>query len=577
MKPVRKHPNVIIILTDDQGYGDFGCLGNDTVITPHTDALYEESIHLTDFHMAPSCAPARAGLMTGRYNDRAGVWHTVGGRSILHRDEKTMGEIFKEAGYATACFGKWHLGDNYPYRAQDRGFDEVVIHRGGGIGQAPDYWGNDYYANVFDNKGVAQRYEGYCTDVFFDLAIDFMDRHRETPFLLYLAPNAPHYPLRPPQKYLDLYPDSMPDDRARCYAMLTNIDDNLQKLRDAMDTMGIAEDTILIYATDNGGEFGMTLGEGGFVVEGHNGGMRGRKCSAYEGGHRVPCFIRYPGGNLTHCRDISQLTCNMDLIPTLMELCQIENTLGIHFDGKSLVPLLYEKEPEWPRRALIVDSQRCVEAYKWKTSSVMKDKWRLIDGKELYDLRTDPEQRNDISAEHPEIVHELREDYESWWNDVSVRINERVPIFIGSPQENPVFLSSHDWRGSEEQCVWNQGEVRRGIYHNSYLEIFVERTGWYQFDLYRWPKEANLKITEGIPGKSEGFADWYHGGRALPIVRAKIEIEGQQKEIDVKPEDTCVSFRLYLQQGDTNLQTWFFDDTGESLGAYYVYVNYLEK
>ena len=227
-------PNVVIVLSDDQGYADFGCHGNATIYTPNLDKLYEESTHLTDFHMAPTCAPARAGLMTGRYNDRSCVWHTIGGRSILHKAETTMAEIFKDSGYTTACFGKWHLGDNYPYRPYDRGFDEVVVHRGGGIGQTPDYWNNDYFTNVFDNMGTPQRYEGYCTDVFFDLAIDFINRHKEKPFLVYLAPNAPHYPLRVPEKYENLYKGKMPDNRAKCYGMLTNIDENVAKLRTAM-------------------------------------------------------------------------------------------------------------------------------------------------------------------------------------------------------------------------------------------------------------------------------------------------------------------------------------------------------
>lgn len=570
-----KQPNVVIILTDDQGYGDIGRHGNEQVITPNIDALWEESVRLADFHAAPSCAPARAGFLTGQYCDKTNVWHTVGGRSILRKDVPTMGSIFHEAGYRTACIGKWHLGDNYPYRAQDKGFDEVLIHRGGGIGQAPDYWGNDYFANTFDHLGEPVRYDGYCTDVFFRESMRFIAEEPDKPFLLYLAPNAPHYPLRVEDRYYNLYKGKMPDDRAKCYGMLTNIDDNLGILRDFLRAQGLERNTILVYATDNGGEFGFTLDSDQFVTEGYNAGMRGRKCSAYEGGHRVPCFLYYPDGGLDRPRDVGSCTCNMDLLPTLMDYCGVSSPCSRDFDGESLRPLLEGQvsEAEFDRRKLVVDSQRIAHPMKWKTSCVMKGRWRLIDGKELYHLAEDPEQRRDLAEERPDILEELRGFYEEWWERVSLRFDEEIPIGIGSVKENPVFLSSHDWRGSEPDCVWNQGEIRRGLYHNSYWEIEVLADGWYTIELRRWPRELDLEIAGGIDGEAPAdWREWYSGGRALPIVGSALEVQGQRYEQPVSPRDRYVRYRVRLRRGTTHLQSYFYDRDAKSLGAYYVYV-----
>ena len=191
-------PNVVLVVTDDQGYGDLGCHGNPILRTPNLDALYRRSVRLTDFHVGPTCAPTRASLMTGRYCNRTGVWHTIMGRSLLRRDEVTMADVFAAGGYRTGIFGKWHLGDNYPYRPQDRGFHEVLIHGGGGVGQTPDAWGNDYFDDTYLHNGTPEKFSGYCTDVWFDGAMRFIEDNRDRPFFAYLATNAPHSPYRVP-------------------------------------------------------------------------------------------------------------------------------------------------------------------------------------------------------------------------------------------------------------------------------------------------------------------------------------------------------------------------------------------
>ncbi|MHC5056243.1 MAG: sulfatase-like hydrolase/transferase, partial [Planctomycetota bacterium] len=249
-------PNVILVMTDDQGYGDLSCHGHPTLKTPHLDGLHAESTRFTDFHVSPTCSPTRAALMTGRYNNRAGVWHTIMGRSILLRDEVTAADVFAANGYRTGFFGKWHLGDNYPFRPEDRGFQTVWRHGGGGVGQTPDYWGNDYLGDTYWIDGKPTKFEGYCTDVWFDGLLKFVEANRERPFFAYVPTNAPHGPfISPPE-----YPNQ------GFYGMIRNIDDNMGRLMKRLDELGLAQDTILIFMTDNG------TAAGNFPA-----GMRGRK------------------------------------------------------------------------------------------------------------------------------------------------------------------------------------------------------------------------------------------------------------------------------------------------------------
>ncbi len=294
-------PNVIIVMTDDQGYGDLGAHGNNIIKTPNLDKLYGESTRLTNFHVSPTCSPTRAALLTGHYNNRTAVWHTKSGRSLIHVDEKVMAETFKSSGYATGIFGKWHLGDNYPFRPRDKGFDEVVVHFGGGIGNTHDYWGNDYFDDHYSHNGTYQEYEGYCTDVWFSEAMRFIEKNQDRPFFCYISTNAPHSPHHVPQKYIDLYQQEGLNGNpgAEFYGMVTNIDHNLGLLVKKIDKLNLTQSTILIFLTDNGSGGGLGLDQDQFLIgQGFNAGMRGKKGSQYEGGHRVPFFLRWPGAGL---------------------------------------------------------------------------------------------------------------------------------------------------------------------------------------------------------------------------------------------------------------------------------------
>ncbi|MDW7659493.1 MAG: arylsulfatase [Bacillota bacterium] len=563
-------PNIVFVLTDDQGYGDLGCTGNPIIKTPHIDRLYRESARLTDFHVGPTCAPTRASLLTGHWHNSTGVWHTIGGRSLLRQNETSLAAILQANGYRTGIFGKWHLGDNYPYRPHDRGFTEAIVHGGGGIGQTPDYWGNDYFDDTYFDCGEPRTFKGYCTDVFFRLGIDFIERSQHEPFFCFIPTNAPHSPLQIDDDHVAPYEGQVPAERARFYGMISSIDDNVSLLRARLSELGLTERTILIFMTDNGTATGCSVNSAGHVIEGYNAGMRGIKGSPYEGGHRVPFFLHAPALGMKTGRDIDELAGAVDFVPTILDLCGITVPDGLVFDGQSLLPAL--SGSNLGARALVTDSQRIPRPVKWKDSAVMRDKWRLIRGVELYDLDTDPAQLQDLAAAHPDRVSQMREDYEQWWDKVSERFDEEIPIIVGSEKEQDTDITSHDWRGDVGDCAWNQGEIRQGKICNSHVELSVARDGMYVFELRRWPREEDRALCEGIEGDT---IDWYQGGRALHVQTAALKAGDFYDVKDVLPDAKFVSFICRLQSGPIHLQTWLTTADGHRLGAYYVYIRRL--
>ncbi|MBP7050518.1 MAG: arylsulfatase [Phycisphaerae bacterium] len=546
-------PNVILVVTDDQGYGDLSCHGNPILRTPNLDALRRQSARLTDFHASPTCAPTRASLMTGRYCNRTGVWHTIMGRSLLRRDEVTMADIFAARDYRTGIFGKWHLGDNFPFRPHDRGFHEVLVHGGGGVGQTPDFWGNDYFDDTYWHNGVPEKHSGYCTDVWFDAAMRFVEANRDRPFFVYLAPNAPHSPYNVPTAYSAPYGGpEVPN--AAFYGMIANLDENMGRLMERLKSLDLEANTIVVFMTDNGTAAGLQGGKG------FNAAMRGTKGSEYDGGHRVPCFIRWPAGELGGGRDVNRLTAHIDLLPTLIDLCGLPSPVGVAFDGASILPLLRGREAGWPDRVLVTDSQRIEHPQKWRRSAVMTDRWRLVNGKELYDIGADPGQRNDVSETCAETVHELRGAYERWWADISSRFDECCEIVVGSDLENPSRLTCHDWHEADP-LPWNQAHIRQGIASNGFWAIEIARAGEYEFALRRWPREVDEPIEGAIPG-----------GEAIRATKARILVGGVDLEKDIPEGAREVVFRIPLEPGKVRVQTWLTAEDGASRGAYYLYV-----
>jgi arylsulfatase A-like enzyme len=549
-------PNVVLVLTDDQGYGDLGCLGNLLLQTPSLDSLYRQSVRLTDFHVSPTCAPTRAALMTGRYCNRTGVWHTVMGRSLLRRDEVTMADVFAAGGYRTGIFGKWHLGDNYPFRPQERGFQEVLVHGGGGVGQTPDYWGNRYFDDTYWHNGTPEKQKGYCTDVWFDAALRFIEANRDRPFFAYIPTNAAHGPYNVAEKYSHLYAGKdVPN--ANFYGMITNIDENMGRLLNKLRALGLEDNTILIFMTDNGTAAGFQ-GKRGF-----NAGMRGNKGSEYDGGHRVPCFVRWPAGGLGGGKDIGRLTAHIDLLPTLIALCGLPKPKGVKFDGTSLAPLLKNGDADWPDRILVTDSQRIEHPEKWRKNALMTDRWRLVNGKELYDIHADPGQKNDVAGDYSEVVRKLRLAYEDWWADVSPQFDEYCEIVIGSDQENPARLTCHDWHGGAEP-PWNQTHILKGEPSNGFWAVEVAQAGEYEFALRRWPRELDQPINAAIPG-----------GQAIQASTARLTMGEIELASPVAAGAKEVVFRTRLKPGKMKLQTWLTAENGTSRGAYFIYVRRL--
>jgi len=562
-KSSAKRPNVILVITDDQGYGDIASHGNPVIQTPNLDKLHSRSIRLTNFHVSPTCSPSRASLMTGRYCNRTGVWHTIMGRSLLRQDEVTMADVFSESGYRTAIFGKWHLGDNYPFRPQDRGFHETLVHGGGAIGNSPDFWGNDYFDDTYFRNGQPEKFEGYCTDIWFNEAIKFIGKNRNQPFFCYLSTNAAHWPFLVAEEYSNYYKEKgLKAPRPEFYGMITNIDENMGRLLQKLKELKLSDNTILIFMTDNGTQLRGREEE-------LNAGMRGIKGSEYDGGHRVPCFIHWPGGGIKGGREINKITAHIDLMPTLINLCDLKQPEGVRFDGLNLVPLLKNRGSNWPDRILVTDSQRVDHPIKWRRSATMTDQWRLINGEELYDMKVDPGQKYNVSSEHPDIVKKLRQGYEDWWTDISKRFDNYCEIIIGSKEENPSCLTTHDIHG---QVMWDQSQIRKGRLTDGFWAIEIARDGMYEIALRRWPKEANLSITDPVPvQKIEPDRN------TLSATHARLKIADVDVTKPVPNGAVDVKFKVRLCVGKTRLQAWFINGVGNGVtfGSYYVYVTYL--
>ena len=434
----QQAPNVIVVLTDDQGYGDLSAHGNPVLKTPNMDRLHSESVRFTDFHVAPMCTPTRGQLLTGRDAIDNGATFVCMGRSLIRQELPTMADIFREAGYATGHFGKWHLGDNYPFRPQDRGFEETIHHGAWGVTSLADYFGNDYFNDHYRHNGAIEQYTGYCTDVWFDETLSWIREQArgDKPFFAYLPTNAPHVPLWAPQKYIDPYLGKVESRVAKFFGMIGNIDENMGRLTSLLEELEIAENTIVVFLSDNGTSQGEDI---------FNAGMRGKKRSLYDGGHRVPLFFRWPAGNLGKPRDIDALTHAQDVLPTLIDLAGVKASASAAFDGVSLAPSLKGKSQDLSERILVVQYGGILE--KHADAAVMWNKWRLVGGQELYDVGKDPGQQNDVATKFPDVTTKMRAGYDGWWSDLMPSGQAYQPIVVGSERENPARLSASEWNG----------------------------------------------------------------------------------------------------------------------------------
>ena len=477
-------PNILLIMTDDQGYGDIGLNGNPLIRTPVMDSLALQGTRIDPFYVSPVCAPTRSSLMTGRYHLRTGVYDTYNGGAMMASEEVTLAEILAENGYHTGMIGKWHLGDNYPMRPQDQGFQYALMHHGGGIGQPGDDYGNyargdsSYFDPYLWENGERIRKKGYCSDIFTDQAIQFIREHRQAgqgePFFLYLAFNAPHTPLQLPEKYLDEYrnlekqpqvfditgenltsmdPSDLEDAR-RVYGMVSNIDDNLGRLWTELKRLELEKNTLVVFLTDNGPQ-----------QKRYTAGLRGRKGSVWEGGIRVPC-IWYWKGIIPENRVLQEPAAHIDILPTLLDFAGVSYTGDL--DGSSIRNHLLGLDSSGVERPLFFVWQRGFPQ-RYVNMAVRKGSYKLVgqdpihqpDSKlQLYDLQQDPHERHDMSSEAPLIADSLLQAMDLWYEEVMESPHLVTPprIILGSSEENPVILGRNDWKGPTAKS-WNSPEA----------------------------------------------------------------------------------------------------------------------
>lgn len=471
-------PNILFILTDDQGYGDVGAHGNPILKTPNLDKLRSESVRFTDFQVSPTCAPTRSALLTGRHEFKNGITHTILERERLALGAATLPEQLRQAGYRTGIFGKWHLGDEAEYQPNKRGFDEVYIHGAGGIGQSyPGSCGdvpkNSYYGPTLLHNGKFVKTEGYCTDMFFAQATRWIEGEAaaKRPFYAYIATNAPHAPYNAKPEDAALYEGKgLGKDTENFFGMLHNIDQNVGKILARLEALGIAKDTLIVYMNDNGGTAGTKV---------FNAGMRAQKGTAYMGGIRAISFWRLPGR--FQPMDVKALAAHIDFAPTILELTgtPAAEPMKAQIEGRSLLPLLTAKAGQdiaWPDRTLFTHVGRWngsdPEVGRYVQTSVRTARWHLVSagnganagkGKakaatkgeaagaapvrpnwQLFDLGVDYGETTDVAAQHPEVVRELIAKHDAWWKECRpLMVNEGVK----GPDENPFKVMYREQMG----------------------------------------------------------------------------------------------------------------------------------
>lgn len=572
-------PNVIVVVIDDMGYGDVAAHGNPVVRTPQLDKLHAESARLTDFHVDPTCSPTRAALMTGKYSHHVKVWHTIAGGNHLRAEELTMADAFRANGYRTGMFGKWHLGSNLPYRPVDRGFDEWLGQGDGGTGTTDDHFLNDRVNDRFIQNGERDKQiDGWADDVFFDSAMDFIrsSKKEEKPFFVYLCTYSPHHPITlPDPSAADEYKKKVNAGSAFFFAAIEKIDTQIGKLRTTLAEEGLERDTIVIFTTDNGG----TEGVGVF-----NAGMRGKKGSPYDGGHRVPCFIHWPAGGLRQGEDITSLNAHIDVLPTLVDLCSLKLPRDVDFDGQSFRGHLIDAKVEAPDRTLFVEVQRTFKPEKWSAATAMTSRWRLVGNSELFDIKSDPGQKKNVIADHPDVVAKLRKDFDAYWANVTPGDRDHAECIVGDDHDPETFLSSSDWYLPNPP--WNHVSCAAGSPAAGSWHIRAASAGTYQFEVRRWPREADAELA-GVPAIQKSVDAWDTQGskpdllygnehtkfKKLPVASVRLTVGEKTQTLPAPTGAKEVSFDFALEASSSYpVKAELLDKAGSVIsGAYYVY------
>ena len=478
----QNQPNIILMLTDDQGYGDIGAHGNPFLKTPHIESIGEEGLEMTHFFAYPNCSASRAAILTGRYPYRTGVTAVTQIDHFMNTSEVTIAEVLGENGYRTGIFGKWHLGDNTPMRPTDQGFQEALVHKGGGIGQAAGPAGNTYFDPILEHNNVSKKYDGYCDDIFTDAAINFIKEKSDKPFFAYLATNLPHFPLQVPDEKAEPFRKmGLHEDNALTYGMIDNIDGNVGRVMAALKELGIEENTLVIFLSDNGPRHKRSKND---VYPGRwDANLRGTKTSVYECGIRVPFYVSWPK-QLSKGNKTATMGTAIDLFPTLLDACQIPLPTDIEIDGKSLLPLWKGQPANLDDRTFMVQMHYGPTPFKYMHFTARTQQYKLVGphsfphgivhqptdhelknvlkNLELFDVERDPSERINLAAKHPEIVDNLLEQYEDWFDEVTEERDAKgvQRIHLGTKAQRNVNLSRFDWGGPRVISRFDYGGPR---------------------------------------------------------------------------------------------------------------------
>lgn len=543
-------PNVILVMTDDQGWAEVGFHGNEVLKTPNLDRFAAEGTELTNFYVSPMCTPTRSSLMTGRYHFRTGAHDTYIGRSNMNPEETTIAEVFAGAGYRTGIFGKWHLGENFPMRAEDQGFQKVVVHGGGGIGQFADYPGNTYWDPTLQYNDSFKKAKGYCTDVFIDESIQFMKDSGEQPFFCYLPLNVPHSPFDVADEFRADYDKQNladPDGRkwvAPIYGMITQFDGAFGRLLEAVEDMGQRENTIILFMSDNGPNSTY------FTA-----GLRAKKGSVYENGIRSPFVIQWPK-TLQGGRKFDTPAMHIDLLPTLADACGIALPADLQVDGKSILGLLHGETQGFQQRYLFMQHNRANVPPKYKNGMARRGPWKVVGdggeptGFELYNIEQDPGETRDLADKHPEIVEAFVREYEAWFDDVTNQLRRDngvpYPAELNPEQKRDFRFTWQDWWG--DKTGWrpnNYGRWRMsnpGLIERFDISIVPHRRHSKQAATVKfiWMDKTIVKELENVPSQVE-LTD-VRLAKGIGWMEAQLHIDGKMhavQEVRIRPHSTA--------------------------------------
>lgn len=552
----QKKPNIVLMMTDDQGYGDIGEHGNPYLKTPNIESIGKEGIEMTHFFSYPNCSASRAALLTGRYPYRTGVTAVTQVDHFMNTSEITIAEMLSANGYKTGIFGKWHIGDNAPMRPTDQGFQETLVHRGGGIGQAAGPAGNTYFDPVLEHNNISKKYAGYCDDIFTDAALDFINKHNNEPFFAYLATNLPHLPLQVPDERVEPYrKQGLHEDNARVFGMIDNIDYNVGRVLAKLKELGIEDNTIVIFLSDNGPRHRRTKNDsypGRYVAN-----LRGTKTSVYDNGTRVPFYVKWPK-KLPKGKKMNTMGAVIDVFPTLLKACGISGDHKVKIDGKNLMPLWKEQPIDLKDRTFFMQMHYGPTPFKYMHFSARQQKYKLVSphdfphgivhqptdhvlknvlkNLELYDMENDPSERTNIAKQHPEIVESLLEEYENWFDEVTEERDAKgiQRIYLGSKKQPNTTLTRFDWGGPRVISRFDYGGPR--VIEDNQLGHWRVKT-----------EKGNYKVILDLPElSSDGMAHVKYNN-----VHYKLPFKEGQKILTfeaVKLPESVGNFHVYLKE-----------------------------